>query len=324
MSNYRKDKKTSCELVEKMKEKGVTFKYISDTEAKNYLMNVNNYFRTACYRKNFQKYTSGKNKDKYIDLDFLQLTELSVLDMYYRRLMVKVCVDIEHSLKVKLLLFFENNNLNEYDVVKDFLDDSRYSYLLKTIERMKNKSYSDNLIEKYFSFDSSNLITDWSNCPVWVFLEVLSFGDFINFYFYCQDKAGKQIINSVLLKDNKVANLVKHLRNGCAHNNCIFENLNRGRSQSPGIIRSKLRAYPNITRQAILTNLTVRPILEFVATILLYIEVVSPKVQEYGLKEIENLFFIRMIEKKRLMSTNSLLASKYRFVSIFLKNIIKI
>lgn len=56
MNRIDKPKRTSRELVEMLKnEKGVTFKYTSEDKAKKYLEDVNNYLRTASYRKNYQK-----------------------------------------------------------------------------------------------------------------------------------------------------------------------------------------------------------------------------------------------------------------------------
>lgn len=72
-----KPKQTAQQLVCKMKNKGITFKYISEADAANYLANVNNYLRTAAYRKNYQKHNKGVNSGKYIDLDFSYLQELS-------------------------------------------------------------------------------------------------------------------------------------------------------------------------------------------------------------------------------------------------------
>ena len=61
---------TSTQLVSKMKEeKGISFSLVSELEAKEYLFNVNNFLRTASYRKNFQKNQKGTNKGKYINLD---------------------------------------------------------------------------------------------------------------------------------------------------------------------------------------------------------------------------------------------------------------
>ena len=66
-NKHHKPKQTAQELVEKMNiEKGIAFKYISKKDAESYLIDVNNYLRTASYRKNFQKYLKGNNAGKYI------------------------------------------------------------------------------------------------------------------------------------------------------------------------------------------------------------------------------------------------------------------
>ncbi len=98
-----KPKQTSTQLVAKMKiEKGINFKYISESDAESYLANVNNYLRTAAYRKNYQKYARGINKGKYIGLDFAYLQELSTIDMHFRFIVSKMCLDIEHLLLTPL------------------------------------------------------------------------------------------------------------------------------------------------------------------------------------------------------------------------------
>ena len=99
-----KPKQTAQQLIAKMKnEKGISFKYTSESDAENYLANINNYLRTAAYRKNYQKHKKGINNDKYICLDFAYLQELSTIDMHFRFIVSKMCLDIEHDLKVKML-----------------------------------------------------------------------------------------------------------------------------------------------------------------------------------------------------------------------------
>ena len=62
MSNkIDKPKQTAPQLITKMKSKGITFKYITEEKAAEYLTDKNNYLRTAAYRKNYQKYNNGLN-----------------------------------------------------------------------------------------------------------------------------------------------------------------------------------------------------------------------------------------------------------------------
>ena len=92
MSNkIDKPKQAAPRLIEKMKSKGVTFKYSTEEKAAEYLTDKNNYLRTAAYRKNYQKYNNGSNIGKYIDLDFSYLQELSTIDMHFRFLF-QICL----------------------------------------------------------------------------------------------------------------------------------------------------------------------------------------------------------------------------------------
>lgn len=82
---------------------------MSETEAAEYLSKRNNYMRTASYRKNYAKHETGTQVGKYINLDFAYLAELSNIDFYLREHLLKMCIDIEHALKVALLTEIEQN-----------------------------------------------------------------------------------------------------------------------------------------------------------------------------------------------------------------------
>lgn len=148
MNSIGKPKLTSSQLVMKLRdEKGVTFKYITEQEAENFLRNRNNYMRTAAYRKNYSKYEEGLNKGKYINLDFAYLKELSIIDMHMRHLITKMCLDIEHALKVRLLKDAEDNTLIDgYEIVRCFLKDN--PYILKKLEATTSSPFTNDLLFK--------------------------------------------------------------------------------------------------------------------------------------------------------------------------------
>lgn len=231
MNKIDKPKQTSKELIKMLKiDKGVTFKYTSEEKAEKYLEDVNNYLRTASYRKNYQKYQNGKELvGKYIDLDFAYLQELSTIDMHLRNLITKMCIDIEHDLKVILLKHLESNVLEDgYTIVESFL--TANPYIVGKIEAASASPFTGNLIKKYFNVQrvfnpkknkKENKIFGF-DCPVWVLMELLTFGDYIHFYEYYYGIYGTQPISTAMI------NLVKSFRNGCAHNNCIIADLNPG------------------------------------------------------------------------------------------------
>lgn len=311
-----KPKQTACQLVSKMKiEKGISFHYTSETEAESYLTDINNYLRTAAYRKNYQKYTNGIHKGKYIDLDFAYLQELSTLDMHLRFIIMKMCSDIEHDLKVRFLKDIENDPTTDgYDIVKSFL--SHHNYIIGKLEAASTAPFTGNLVCKYFSMKQihnttthkiENKITAYDDCPAWVLLELLTFGDFIRFYdFYSSSRNFPKLSMSVI-------NLVKHLRNAVAHNNCILADLACGTSKAPREISQEISKINAINANQRRKKLSCRPMLEFICLLYVYKIVVSEKVKSHRIKELEDFFFHRMTEKKYFFRNNELIKSNYDF-----------
>lgn len=323
MKRAEKPKMTSKELVEKLRdEKGVSFQYVTEEKAEKYLAQVNNYFRTAAYRKNYQKYQKGVSKGKYIDLDFAYLQELSTVDMHLRNLIMKMCIDIEHDLKVLLLEDLEHNQDEDgYFVVKQFLN--THPYILGKIEATSASPFTGNLINKYFVVKREyntqkgkreNKIMDF-DCPAWVLMELLSFGDFIRFYEYYYGKK-----NSIPVCISMI-NLVKSLRNGCAHNNCIIADLNSGSSTAPAEIYRIVKTMPDINKNQRQKKLSCRVVLEFVSMLCVYDAVVSEKVKRHRVKELKQLFNGRIKEKKGFFQKNELITSTFDFVYKVINNL---
>ena len=110
------------ELIEHMKEKGITFRETSEKEAMDFLENNNYYMKLAAYRANYEKCVEGKRKGMYQNLDFAYLQELSRLDMHLRHLVLEMCLDIEHAIKVRLVdLATKDPQEDGYDIVRRFL-----------------------------------------------------------------------------------------------------------------------------------------------------------------------------------------------------------
>lgn len=309
-----KPKLTAQQLVYKMRdEKGIRFKYTSESDAEVYLAKVNNYLRTAAYRKNYQKNLKGCNKGKYIDLDFAYLQELSTIDMHFRFIISKMCLDIEHALKVSLLNDMENDSTtNGYDLVYQFL--SQHNYIIGKLEANSISPFTKDLIFKYFTIQTTihngntiNKIVAYNDCPAWVLLEMLTFGDFIKFYeFYYSSKSNPHINKSML-------NLVRSLRNGAAHNNCILAELAHGTSKAPKELRQEVEKIKTINKNQRSKKLSCRPMLEFTCLLYVYKSVVSNKVMSHRINELKELFFHRMLEKKDFFKNNELITSNYDF-----------
>lgn len=317
MSNKTDKPKLSPEkLVEKMKtQKGITFKYIDENEAADFLSDSNNYLRTACYRVAYPKYQAGKDKGKYIALDFAYLKELSIIDMHYRFIVKKMCSDIEHGLSMRLLNLIDNDpSTDGYDIVKDFLDN--HPYVVANLERSISSPHSGDLIKKYFSISVStsasgrktSTITAYDDCPAWVLTECLTFGDLIEFYaFYCKSK------NIMLPADWATLSLVRNLRNGASHEACLLCHINAGTTTPSKQINLAVKNIPTISTSQRQKKLSSRTLLEFTAMIYLYDILVSGKVREHRTEELRSLFYKRFPEKKGFFINNTVLTSSYDF-----------
>ncbi len=314
--NKQKPKLKSYDLVQKMKtEKGILFNITTEDEAIEYLLNVNNYLRTASYRKNYDKYNNGKNKGRYINLDFAYLQELSSIDLQLRQIIIKLCIDIEHALKVELIKDFEINTDDGYSFVKTFL--STHPNIIKKIEHTISSSYTSSLIDKYFTINGNREITDYSNCPIWVLVELLTFGDFITCYDYYYNNFNN---TNTMVTPKNLLFLVKSLRNSCAHNNCIINNLLDRNARPPREISTYISKIEDISTNEHSKKLKCRPVLEFVTILYVYTNTVSDKIKRKRIEELKYLFAIRIPKNKMYFQKNSLLKSHYNFINKVLQN----
>ena len=316
MNRNDKPKLTSGSLIKKLKdEKGVTFKYIDEIHAEDFLKNRNNYMRTASYRKNYQKYTMGKNQGKYLNLDFAYLKEMSILDMHLRDMVVRMCIDIEHDLKVRLVNDVEAQSAEDgYDIVDSFL--GKYPYIVDKIAATASSPYTSGLTDKYFTVvqqlnpstnKMENKITD-IDCPVWVLVELLTFGDFMKLYSYYYTKNPNPPVNY------KILNLVRNLRNGCAHNNCILADLTPGSSVAPVEIYNAVKKVSTINQNQRKKKLSNRVVMEFVCMLYTYNKVVSERVKYHRISDMKQFFLGRVKEKASFFELNDLISSTYDFI----------
>ena len=318
MSNRtNKPKLTSQQLIEKMRdEKGITFNHDPIDEAEHFLKYKNNYLRLACYRNSYQKYPYGKNAGKYINLDFAYLKELSILDMHYRFIVKKMCSDIEHFLSIRLLLLIENDSTSDgYDIVKDFL--SSNPYVLKKISDIYSSPHVGDLIQKYFTIvNKKNLqtskiehhISSYDDCPAWVLVECLTFGDLISFYqFYCDKK------NLPPVASKEIFNLVRSLRNGVSHENCMFCKLPSGTCTPSKKVSIAVKKLCNVSQSQRQKKLSSRTVLEFTSLLYLYSLLINEDVKNNRISELKQLFYDRMLKKKDFFKSNTLITSTYNF-----------
>ena len=211
-----KPKTTIDEMIKLLESKNIKFKLISKKEAKDYLIKNNNYYNITSYKKNFVKYLMGVNKGKYLNLDFAYLKDLGIIDFRLRMILFKIINSIEHYLKLRILKYIELiNEENGYDTVNEFLNED-YQNLQKIHNSIKRKISSieyKNICDKYLNDDKL------SNIPIWEFLEIITFGELINFYEFFI----KKYHISGDIKYVYILRKIKKLRNAVAHNDNILD-----------------------------------------------------------------------------------------------------
>lgn len=222
-----KQKLSTQQQIEHLESKGIVFELCSKEDAAAYLRKKNNFLRLSSYRFLFEKQIQGKAKGCYLNLDFAYLADLASIDRILREVFLLITLDIEHFAKIKLLGIIDSLSAeNGYSIVSDFKDSLSPSYRKRLSNELHNRSdegigrdiYAGNLISKYEL-----------EMPIWVFLEVVSFGTFLSFYRFCAQRWN----DDTLLQEHYILKSVKALRNACAHNSCIVNGFCPGANNEP-------------------------------------------------------------------------------------------
>ena len=299
---------TTEQLISHMRSKGITFNTISEDDAKVFLQKNNYYMKLASYRANYPKYLTGSRIGQYINLDFAYLKELSTIDMHLRYFIIQMCLDLEHALKVSLIAHVENNPKEDgYELIRRFIGhtnakgQAQNEYILKKIHRHRSSDYCKDLIEKYYPY-----------FPVWVFVELISFGDPTYLIAFYDSLYSDPIVN------NKFMNTVRDIRNAAAHSNCLinrlFEPLRTGQ-QVDSNISTYIKTIPNISSAARTKNLNYRVIYNFVTLLYVYDRVVPEGIaKQRRLSELKELFNVRMIAHKDYFQSNNKITGIYNFM----------
>ena len=309
------------EMVDHLKLKNINFERISEKDAENYLKNNNNYYNLTSYKNNFEKYfVDGIFIDKYIDLDFSYLKDLSIIDHRLRLILFKMIIDIEHYLKIKILNTIESIDEEDgYRIVNRYLEQDFYNVKFpKKVHNSIFKKVGSEYYQKIFSKYDLDKDKKLENIPIWEFLEIITFGELVNFYdFYTNEYKLKDENKDVyILRD-----IVK-LRNAVAHNNCILSELNMKKNKYPPSY--KIIQFLNNcdigkdTRSKKLSNSRIRQI---TYTLYMFNEIVtSDGIKNNVKKEINELFFDRIIKHKEYYNNNELLKSIYCYFQKIIEN----
>ena len=292
------------EQIDDLKSKNIKFDIYNEEDARKFLKYNSYYFKLKSYAKNYPTYNKVELRGKYINLDFAYLVELSTLDMYLRRLIVGMCLDIEHVLKTRLMNDITNNEFEDgYNIVKKYVE-SDYT-VLSQLYSNKEKSATADLVKKFES--------DEDNIPIWSFIETLSFGRFIELYDMYYGTYGGQCYSSYL-------GSIKFLRNAAAHNSCLLNSLRKPYSikihKNMNIMNvlSKSKKFETSYK----TKMTNPVIHDFVVLLFVYYDILNTpsnrKMRKKGMDSIKQLFFKIMLRNKDYFIKNDAIEGNYKFV----------
>ena len=300
------------DMVPYLKNKNIKFECCLEKDAETYLRENNNYYNVTSYKNNFVKYQCGELEGKYIDLDFAYLKDLSIIDYRTRIVLFKMIIDIEHYLKIRILNTIEEiSNEDGYKIVnlyleKDFNDVERPKRVHESIRKKVTNEYYQKIFSKY-DLDEDTKI---ENIPIWEFLEIITFGELINFFDF--------FTKYYNLEDNKyifILREINKLRNAVAHNSCVLCDLdkkdNLHRADTLVINYLKECGIGKENRNTKLSNSRIRQI---TYTLYMFNIIVSSEGVKNNVKhEITKLFYGRINLNKKYYNNNGLLKSIYNY-----------
>ncbi|MGP1577694.1 MAG: Abi family protein [Treponema sp.] len=296
-TNTASKKLTALEIIEYCKtDMGLTFHLMNEEDAKRFLEKHNYFFRLKQYAETCTQRTKS---GKYIGLDFGHLVELSTIDMFFRKLILKMTIDLEHYLKVYLVNECQKNAADDgYEVVHKFLD-SNAKIKEGIAAGARLAGYSGVNFDKYVETPA-----------VWNFVEMINFYDFINFYTFYYDYF------KIACGYSMDFDSVRRLRNAAAHNICMLcsfkpvQNFKYDVGTSFELLQSNI----GIGNGVIASCMKVPLLNDFTVMLSVYTKLItSPKIKEMTLKEMAQFFDGRMIYHKHYFKSNTKIKNAYQF-----------
>ena len=233
------------------------------------------------------------------------MVELSTVDMFLRKLILKMTLDFEHYLKVKIINDSQENPSDDgYAVVESFLEThNRVRHLIENLNNSLN-FYNRQVFEKYKETPS-----------VWSIVEMLGFSDFIDFYAH--------YYQYFHLKCEYTPHFdsVRRLRNAAAHNTCMISNLKpQNWFKSDIEINFELLGAKLDVGNGVISSCLKVPVLnDFAVMLSNYVKLISsPKIKEKTLEEIQDFFNGRMILHKDYFENVNEIKNAYHFAKAVL------
>ena len=211
-----KPKLTVDEQIAHLKDRGVTFNICSEDDAQRLLNEAPYWFKVDAYRKLYDTQIEGRHVGDYINLDFAYLVDLAEIDKMLRQTLLPLTLDVEqYAIANVARIIGKRDDEDGYSIVVDYwngLPEKEREYRRSEIKRLTCDFYCESLIERYRN-----------EMPAWAFMELLTFGVFIDFYLFCAERWHEKRMR----QDHYALRIVKSARNAYAHSASVISNFRR-------------------------------------------------------------------------------------------------
>lgn len=292
-SSKNPPKLTVSQLISHMRDDlGISFRFVSEDAAFEFLQKNNFYYRLKPYAANFEQTRKGK----YLELDFGHLRELSTIDMYLRKLLFKMSVDAEHYFKVHLVNDCQNNSYDDgYKVIEAF-------FQKHPAAKTKFQKFWDG--NPYGNPAATESLNVWTVAEFLPFLELTEFFEFYYDFFGMKDEFAKLFVS------------VRKIRNASAHNACMLGMLEPQQNfkYDPELFVQFQNVGYRLTRGEVASALKVPFLNDFAVMLKAYSKIVSsPNVKSETFREMQDFFTGRMRKRKDWFANCEKIRAAYKF-----------
>lgn len=311
-----KNKLTIDKQVIDLKDKGVLFNIMNEDDAQKFLRYNNYYFKLKSYARN---YPINPKNGKYVNLEFAYLVELSKIDMYLRKIILGMCLDIEHVLKTRLLYDISQNEKEDgYNIVQKYF----FGYpatKIEIIQKANSYNFTSDLADKHATDESYS---------VWNLAELLSFGKFVELYTMYYQQYSSPNYSDYLQS-------IKFLRNAAAHSNCLLSSIMKPKGakkfrKTVQLTNALAKAKKEISEHARIKYMSYPAFHDFVALLFVYNDVLKEPanrtMRDRTMTELIHFFCDedgRVLLHKDYFVKNQVITEAYKFVSDVIKYIQK-